>query len=82
MYFFYDIPPGKSCKETNLMEFAYEGIQSIQWNRSNLIAGKSFDAITQDAERYGYEILNGARTELTIDKVEEMEKRFVQVFMG
>lgn len=82
MYFFYDIPPGKSCKETNLMEFAYEGIQSIQWNRSNLIAGKSFDAITQDAERYGYEILNGARSVLTIDKVEEMEKRFVQDFMS
>lgn len=82
MYFFYDLPPGKSCQETNIMEYASSGIESIQWNRDNLKADKIFYSITEDAERYGYEILVGDRDILTIDKVENMEKKCIETFMG
>lgn len=81
MYFFYDLPPKRSCRETNIMEYALGGINSIQWNRDNLKANKIFQPIMQDSERYGYEILAGDRDVLTIDKVKSMEETFVKNFM-
>lgn len=81
MYFFYDLPPGKSCQETNIMEYAFDGIESVQWNRDNLKANNVFHPVMQDAERYGYEILVGDREVLTIDNIESMEKKFKENFM-
>lgn len=82
MYFFYDVPSGTSCDATNIMDFSEDGIESVQWDRDALTPNRTFSAITQDAERIGFEILAGSRNTLTIDKVNKMEAQFVGRFMG
>lgn len=77
MYYFYDVPPGVCMQGTNIMEYAPKGIISIQNEREKLKQGNVFGAITQDAERIGYEILVGKKKDLTIQVVNEMEKEFV-----
>lgn len=82
MYYFYDIKPGISRKEINIMEYCRSKIESICFNRDKLKKGMQFSKINEDAERFGYEILIGKRDEMTINAVNDMEERFVKDFIG
>ena len=81
MYYFYDIPCGReSVKTTNITEYLPSGISSKYWNRDNIIRGRSFAPITQDTDRYGYEILVGKQGLLTIEEVQKAERAFLYEF--
>ena len=43
---------------------------------------KSFELLTCDNDRYGYEILKGHRDIFTIDEVVKAEKLFLKKFFG
>lgn len=77
MYYFYDIPAHNTAKQTvNIMQFLPKEIQSLYWDRNNLIKGKHYLPLTQDTDRYGYEILIGPKNILTIETVFEAEQKF------
>ena len=81
MYFFYDIRPGKSIRNVNIMDYSIEGISSLQYDRSKIKADVQYEPIDEDAERFGYEILVGDRDKLAIENIEDMEQRFINDFM-
>jgi hypothetical protein len=80
MYFFYDMPKGKSVHHPcSIMDFLPESISSDYSNRAKVMEyGRRFDDISNDNERIGYEILRGDRHELSIDTVENAEKDFIR----
>ena len=82
MYFFYDIKPGIGKKKTNIMEYLDDKIVSLENNRECLKEGKVFQTLNADHERYGYEILCGSRTDLTIEKIFRAEDEFCTEFLG
>ena len=83
MYFFYDVPPNIcSKKETNLMNYINPEITSVYYDRSTLLAGTVFKELCQDTDRYGYEILVGPATALTIAEVEKAENAFLKDFFS
>jgi hypothetical protein len=82
MYFFYDIPSGsKSRKEVTLMEYLPPQIKSVYSNREKLTKGRTFDLLACDNDRYGYEILYGDRSILTIDEILKAENLFLKNFL-
>lgn len=82
MYFFYDICPGSARKTLHLMQFMPNGVTSVQHDREQLYEGNQFQPLAEDAQRVGYEVLVGARDELTIETVEKAETMFLKEFMG
>lgn len=83
MYYFYDIPKNSiSIKTTNLMKYISNDIQSIYNDRQKLIAGVRFQEINNDNERFGYEILKGKKSKLTIDEVLKAERNFLKDFVS
>lgn len=83
MYYFYDIPAGyKAKKRTNIINFLDKQIKSIANDRSNLMVGTEYKKLTQDTDRYGYEILMGPKEILTIENVEKAEKEFLKELLG
>lgn len=82
MYFFYDIPQDSVSKnETSIMKFLNPQIKSLYSDRKNLVKDKKFDKITQDTDRFGYEILVGPKNSLTIEKVCKAEQEFLKDFL-
>lgn len=83
MYFFYDLTPNrKSNNVSNLMKFLPTSIKSLYHQRENLIENREFKIITNDIERYGYEILVGDKDMLTIENIESAEDAFLNDFFG
>lgn len=81
MYFFYDLPPNiKSCKSSNMLNFLDKEITTHGYDRSNLIANKVFQPLSQDTDRYGFEVLSGNKNILTIEHILEAEQRFLKDF--
>lgn len=79
MYYFYDLPSNIVSKQTtNIMDFLNPEIKSLYHDRTNLKANKIYKDLTQDTDRYGYEILVGPKEKLTIIEVEKVEKNFIQ----
>jgi len=82
IYYFYDIVADSTSKsEVNLMDFINPKIKSLGFDRSNLLKGKQFKSLTQDTDRYGYEILVGDKNILTIEEVTKAEKEFLKEFL-
>jgi len=82
MYYFYDIYPGISKCSTNIMKYLPKEIETVAWDRDNLVSGKEFAVICADHERYGFEIIGGPREILTITEIENAERKFNQDFVG
>ena len=79
MYYFYDIPGGtKLCRSLKLLDFLPPDVRSFAHDRSKLVAGTDFKELTQDTDRYGYEILAGPREVLTIRSVTNAENEFLK----
>lgn len=77
MFYFYDLPAGKTAQRTaNISQFLPAQIRSVYWDRSNLVKGKHYFPLTQDTDRYGYEILIGPQNMLTIEAVCKSEQKF------
>lgn len=82
MYYFYDITADSTSKcEVNLMDFINPKVKSLYFDRKNLVKGKFFKKLTQDTDRYGYEILVGEKNALTIDEVKKAENEFLKEFL-
>lgn len=82
MYYFYDIEANStSKKEVNLIYFINPLIKSLYFDRKNLVKNKEFKKLTQDTDRYGYEILVGDKNILTMEEVLRAEKEFLKEFL-
>lgn len=82
MYYFYDIPSNSTAqKDTNITKFLNTQVQSLAHDRTNLTKGKFFKDLTQDTDRYGFEILTGPKDILTIDEVNRAEQEFLKDFL-
>ena len=65
MLFFYDFPTGiGKLDSTRVTRFLPRGIESIAANRSELVRGRRFRQLEDDADRPGFEILVGTREAL------------------
>lgn len=81
MYYFYDIKPGRSVCDCNIMDFLPQNINSFACDRSAIAADKDYKVIDADHERYGYEILGGPSDSLNIQTIEFAEKKFNDKFI-
>ena len=82
MYFFYDIAEGSKVRnQVSLMDFINKDIKSLYSDRSKLVKGYQFKKLTQDSDRYGYEILVGGKDILTIEEVLRAEKLFSEALV-
>ena len=80
MYFFYDLPTGRPClRATNLGEFLPEGIEILYHDHDAIAEGRVYSKIDNDAERHGHAVLRGPRDVLTIEAVEDAERRMLAV---
>ncbi len=78
MYFFYDLPPGRTCSHaTHLGEHLREGIEILYHDHEAVAPGRVYSTIDNDAERHGYAILRGPREILTIEAVTDAEQRML-----
>ena len=76
MYFFYDPPLGSWTRNgASILEYLPPGIRSLAHLRSRLISGRDVRMIDSDAERLGFEILEGAPSDLTAAAVFAAEAR-------
>jgi hypothetical protein len=83
MYFFYDFPPNCECRSnTALPQHLARGIESLYSDSMAIQSGRRYSAIDNDTERYGVEILRGARKVLTIEAVETAEKKMLATMFG
>jgi len=74
MYFFYDPPPGVWRKDgAGLADYLPPAIASLAGDRERFRAGAVFGRIDCDNERYGYEVLAGPASMLTIERVRAAE---------
>ena len=80
MYFFYDMPSNTSCvNPCCLIDFVKNDITALYYNRQKIqIPGSPYQAISNDNERIGYEIIFGDRQSLTIQNIEEIEQNFIK----
>ncbi|MDD4019447.1 MAG: ATP-grasp domain-containing protein [Kiritimatiellae bacterium] len=78
MYFFYDLPAGKTINQVcNLTEFMDQAIKSRASERSQLVAGTRTHNIDSDNSRYGLEVLEGPKALMTGQYVHEAEQRLL-----
>lgn len=78
VYFFYDFPAGfRIGTEHHLMEYMDQSISSRYYDRSGIVQGRCFQAVENDSQRTGYEILEGPKERLTQQYVLECEKKMM-----
>lgn len=82
MLYFYDMPEGHSVRGANITEFLPKSIESLAFDRTMIQKGMDYKVIDGDGERYGYEVLVGNRSDLTIENVENAEKEFIKYIYG
>ena len=79
VYFFYDFPDGFEIKNAvNLLDFTEESIQSLYFNRNNLVVGNKFTKIDNDNARLGFEILSGPRSVMTPEYIKIQEQAMMK----
>ncbi len=82
MLFYYDFPPGVGKQSgTSLTHFLPPGIRSVAADRSELVGGRKFRQLEDDAQRPGFEILVGDRRALTIAAVNRAEAAHRREFL-
>lgn len=81
MYFFYNLPECIAKREANLAQYLDNGIEVLDYDRRNLVKGNKFSVVDSDSERPGFEILCGNRESLTISRIAEAEKNFMENFI-
>ena len=83
MYFFYDIPCGKTIvRESNLMEYLCPQIKSRYSSRSQLTQGTKIPLISDDNSRLGYEILEGPKKVMTHEYISNAERKMIVNMLG
>lgn len=83
VYFFYDMPEGKTVKNVcNLTDFLDSEIISIDSRRDFIKLNLGYKKIFNDNERYGYEILIGPKKILTEKYLHEREAAFLLHLFG
>ena len=85
MWYGYDIPKNTdSVCESNLAKFLPEGITVGYSKRDGLIVPHHYGDMIDDNSRdgYGYEMIYGPKSVLTIDNILASEKRFLDEFLG
>ena len=75
-YVFYDLGDCIIKRESNLMEFLPSTIKNLYHDRSALKVGNHLRIPSRDGERSGFEIVYGARKDLTIETLLDAEDRF------
>ncbi|MBR1421706.1 MAG: ATP-grasp domain-containing protein [Selenomonadaceae bacterium] len=78
IYFFYDLGDCIIKHESNLMEFLPSTIKNLYYDRSALKIGNHLRIPIKDVERSGFEIMCGARKDLTIETIIDAEERFAK----
>ena len=79
VYFFYDFPDGFEIKNAvNLLDFTEGSIQSLYFNRGNLVVGNKFTKIDNDNARLGFEILSGPRSVMTPEYIKIQEQAMMK----
>lgn len=84
MWFGYDLPSGcDSVCPSNLAKFLDPRIQVMYSKRDGLTAPRHFGAILDDTDRdaYGYEMLCGPKSVLTVEHVQNAEHQFLNEFI-
>lgn len=81
MLYFYDIPICTSKSKTNIMEYLPSTIRSLSFDRNRLCESEQFTVINGDHERFGFEILEGLKSELVLEKILVAENNFLNEFM-
>ncbi len=83
-YFFYDFPIDLPIKkECNLMDFLGKNIQSHAFDRSKIKKNNTFNILTQDTDRHGFEIISGQKNLLTIENIINTENQLIkEMFHG
>ncbi len=82
MYFFYDFSDNSIIKkECSLLDFLDESIQSRYNNRENLVVGRHFSKIDNDNARLGFEILEGPKSLMTSEYIENKEKEMLKYLL-
>ncbi len=82
MYYFYDIKPGRSKCNVNIMDYLPKEIVSYMNDRKNIVKDKDFTVINADHERFGFEILGGPSDKLNIQTIQKAEREFNAEFIG
>lgn len=83
VFFFYDFPVGASIIHScSILDFCDSSISSRHYDRSNIIEGRSFETIDSDNARWGYEILEGPKSILTVDYLKNMEVKMLNYMFG
>ena len=83
MYFFYDFPPDRPCRNaTHLCKHLPTGIESLYHDREAIDRGRTYRTIDNQSERHGHEILCGHRSTLTIEAVETAERRMLRTLFN
>lgn len=78
MYFFYDLPAGKTIQHVcNLMDFMDSAIKSRAHERSQIVVGTHIHNIDSDNARYALEVLDGPKSLMTDRYVREAEQRML-----
>ncbi len=83
MYYFYDFPPEKPIQKTcNIIDYSYGKINSRYYDRDSIVMGRAFPKLTNDQDRFGYEVLEGLKNEMTIEKIEMYERQMINDMFG
>ena len=75
---YYDLGDCTIKRESNLMEFLPSTIKSLNHDRSALKIGNHLRIPSKDVERGAFEIISGARKDLTIETILDAEDRFAK----
>ena len=79
VYYFYDFPAGSYIKkEACILDYCDSSISSRFFDRRFLSVGNKFTTINSDNARYGYEILEGPKSLMTIDYIDKVEKNMMK----
>ena len=85
MWFGYDIPANSdSVAESSIVKFLDERIQVLFEDHAGLKVGAHYGEYINDEDRdkFGYAILAAPRNILTIESIEDSEKKFLNEFLG
>lgn len=85
MWYGYDIPKDSySVCESNLAKYLPSKIDVIYSKRNGLMSDRHYGGMVDDNSRddYGFEMMVGPKSVLTIDNILEAEKSFLDEFLG
>ena len=83
VYFFYDFPNKFEIKkECSVMDFLDSSIISRYYDRTNIKSGNKFSLINNDNSRYGFEILEGNKYKLTVERLAQAEYSMLNYMEG